>query len=63
VNTASNPGANNVLLLVQMVLLNYLALHGEIGRFQTLFPEQGLGTGAALDALVAFQPIVQGRIA
>ena len=63
VNTASNPGANNVLLLVQMVLLNYLALHGEIGRFQQLFPEQGLGAGSALDALVAFQPIVQGRIA
>jgi hypothetical protein len=63
VSTASNPGANNVLLLVQMVLLNYLALHGEIGRFQTLFPEQGLGAGSALDALVAFQPIVQGRIA
>jgi hypothetical protein len=63
VSTASNPGANNVLLLVQMVLLNYLALHGEIGRFQTLFPEQGLGAGSALDGLVAFQPIVQGRIA
>jgi hypothetical protein len=63
VNTASTPGANNVLLLVQTVLLNYLALHGEIGRFQTLFPDQALGTGASLDALVAFQPIVQGRIA
>lgn len=63
VNTASSPAANSVLLLVQTVLLNYMALHGEIGRFQTVFPEQALGTGTALDALVAFQPIVQGRIA
>jgi hypothetical protein len=63
VNTASSPAANNVLLLVQTVLLNYMALHGEIGRFTTVFPEQGLGSGAALDALVAFQPIVNGRIA
>lgn len=63
VNTASSPAANNVLLLVQTVLLNYMALHGEIGRFTQAFPEQALGSGAALDGLVAFQPIVNGRIA
>ncbi|MFO0335991.1 MAG: hypothetical protein ACK53C_13430 [Pseudomonadota bacterium] len=63
VSTASSPAANNVLLLVQTILLNYLALHGEIGRFTQLFPEQALGGAQQLDALVAFQPIVNGRIA
>ncbi|KPJ93141.1 MAG: hypothetical protein AMJ55_08670 [Gammaproteobacteria bacterium SG8_15] len=30
----TTPGANNVNLLAQMVMLNYLALHGEEGNFQ-----------------------------
>ena len=31
--TSSSPAANNVNLLVQTVLLNYMALHDETGRF------------------------------
>jgi hypothetical protein len=54
--TSSSPAANNVNLLVQTVLLNYMALHDDIGRYNTLFGS-ALGTGAALDALVAFAPI------
>ena len=54
--------ANNVLLLVQTVLLNYMALHGQQAMFSQVFPDQALGTGSALDALTAFAPIVNGKI-
>ncbi len=59
--TSSSPAANNVVGLVQTVLLNYMALHGETGQFNTLFGN-ALGTGTALDALIAFNPIVNGTI-
>lgn len=58
VDTASAPSANNVNLLVETVLLNYLALHGEQGQFNTLVPNQGLGNSVMLDSLTAFQPII-----
>lgn len=60
---ASSPAANNVNLLVQTVLLNYLALHGQAGQFNTLFGST-LGAGGALDAMIAFEPIApSGTIA
>ena len=62
VDPASSPAANNVVLLVETVLLNYLALHGQQGQFSQLVPEQGLGSGTQLDALTAFAPIVNGTI-
>lgn len=62
VETASSPAANNVNLLVEMVALNYMALHGEQGNFASLFPSHGLGNSAMLDALTAFAPIVNGTI-
>lgn len=55
--TSSSPAANNVNLLVQTVLLNYMALHGETNLYNGLFGN-ALGTGAALDGLTAFNPIV-----
>jgi hypothetical protein len=58
---SSSPAANNVNLLVQTVLLNYMALHGEAGNFNTLFGS-ALGAGSALDGLIAFEPIVNGKI-
>ena len=58
---SSSPAANNVNLLVQTVLLNYMALHGETGQYNTLFGS-ALGSGAALDGLIAFNPIVNGTI-
>ena len=54
--TSSSPAANNVNLLVQTVLLNYMALHDDVGRFNQLFGS-ALGTGTALDGMVAFSPI------
>jgi hypothetical protein len=62
VNTTSSPAANSVEQLVQTVILNYMALHGQQGQFGTLFPNQGLGSGASLDAITAFEPIVNGKI-
>jgi hypothetical protein len=62
VETASSPAANNVNLLVETVVLNYLALHGEQGRFGTIFPQHGLGSVALRDSLLAFGPIVSGTI-
>lgn len=59
--TSSSPAANNVNLLVQTVILNYMALHGEQGSFNGLFGN-ALGTGTSLDGLVAFDPIVSGTI-
>jgi hypothetical protein len=42
-----------------MVILNYMALHGEQGLFamENFFPSQGLGDPAALDRYIAFQPL------
>ena len=62
VETASSPAANNVNLLVETVVLNYMALHGEQGQFGQRFPTNGLGSAALQDSLIAFEPIVNGRI-
>jgi len=54
---SGTPGANNVNLLVHMILLNYMALHGEQGQFPTLFPNHGLGDNTLLDRFIAFGQI------
>ena len=45
---------------METVILNYMALHGEIGNFNTAFPNQGIGDNKMLDRMTAFQPIVTG---
>jgi hypothetical protein len=62
VETAASPAANNVNLLVETVILNYMALHGEQGNFSALFPSNGLGSASLRDSLTAFDPIVFGTI-
>jgi hypothetical protein len=62
IETAGTPAANNVNLLVESVILNYMALHGEQGDFGTRFPGHGLGSAALQDSLIAFNPIVNGTI-
>jgi hypothetical protein len=62
VDTSSSPAANNVNLLVETVLLNYMALHGEQGQFASAFPLHGLGSPTLRDSLIAFNPIVSGKI-
>lgn len=61
VATASSPAANNVNLLVDVLLLNYLALHGESGLYSGLFGST-LGNSTSMDALTAFTPICNGII-
>lgn len=62
VETASSPAANNVNLLVQTVLLNYMALHGEQGQFANIVAGQSLGNSSLMDTLTAFEPIVTGTL-
>jgi len=62
VQRAATPAANNVNLLVNTVILNYMALHGEEAMFDQVVPNHGLGTVAMRDGLTAFQPIVNGQI-
>ncbi len=63
-----NPAANNVNLLVQTVMLNYMALHGTSAQsqFELAFTNKGLlhglGSSGIMDRLTAFQPIVDGSI-
>jgi hypothetical protein len=63
VDTTSSPAANSVEQLVETVVLNYMALHGDQGNFSALFPNQGLGGTAQQEAITAFAPIVNGTIA
>jgi len=63
---AATPAANNVNLLVNTIILNYMALHGEQGNFGNLLMpnwNHGLGGAAQMDAMTAFTPIVNGTIA
>ena len=59
VETSATPAANNVNLMVDMVVLNYMAMHGEEGLFDTagFFPGQGLGDAGSWQRYIAFQPL------
>ncbi|AUM13893.1 general secretion pathway protein GspF [Ketobacter alkanivorans] len=57
VETASSPAANNPNLLVETVVLNYMALHGQQSSFSTAFPGHGLGGSSARDGLTVFQTL------
>jgi hypothetical protein len=70
-NTTGSPAGNNVPNLVQMVVLNYLALHSAnaASNWPGLWPAPNLnntlGSGATLDPLIAFQPLaglVNGKV-
>ncbi len=58
IETASTPFANSVTQLAEMVVLNYLALHGEEAMFNTVLTNPGLGTAAAAAPFIAFNRIV-----
>ncbi len=63
VQRAATPAANNVNLLVNTVLLNYMALHDEADQFGNVFPNHGLGNATMQDSLTAFTPICSGTTA
>jgi hypothetical protein len=58
VNSTSSPAANAVNLLAETVILNYMALHGQAGAFQSMTYASGIGTGlgaaSTYDSLIAF---------
>ena len=70
INTSGSPGGNNVFNLAQMIVLNYIALHDASapatfaslntmagGGWGTPNVNNTLGTGTALESLIAFQPL------
>ncbi len=59
VDTSSSPAANNVNLNVEMLILNYMALHGEQNLFAEsgFFPGHSLGSASNRDRFTAFQPL------
>ena len=52
--TSATPAANNVNLLVNTVLANYMALNGDIATFASTFPNHGLGD---YEKMVSFNPL------
>ncbi len=64
VDRSGTPGANNVNLLVEMILMNYMALHNEQNLFGSAgyFPGNALGDATNIDRLTAFAPIVSGTV-
>ena len=61
---AATPMANNVNLLVNAVVLNYMALHNQVGDFTNLYTGLGIshGLGTDLDRYIAFNNIVDGTV-
>jgi len=62
--TSATPAANNPNLLVNMLLLNYMAVNGPsvgftdvISEFNFLFPNHGLGSDASLASYIAFDAL------
>jgi hypothetical protein len=60
--TSAFAGANAVNLLVETVILNYMALHGEEANFATLFPTHGLGSSTNRDGLTMLAPLCNGTL-
>ena len=58
VETSSSPFANSVTSLAELVVLNYLGLHGEESMFGTVLGNPGLGVGAAVEPYISFEPII-----
>jgi len=59
--TSSSPAANNPNLLVNMVVLNYMAANGQsVSDFESLYSTNGLshGLGSGLDSYIAFDKLV-----
>jgi len=57
VNGGSSVCANSPRALVDVMVANYLALHDQLGKIQTLFPNSALNNPTLIDNHVAFAPI------
>lgn len=60
VDTTSSLAANNVNLLAETVVLNYMALHGEQANYTSLPGLSGITDSNLIDSLTAFNNIVSG---
>ena len=58
VETSATVVADEPALLAEAIVLNYMALHNEEANFGSVLPGHSLGSGAALDSLIAFAPIL-----
>lgn len=57
--TGSSPAANNVNLLVNTVMLNYMALNNDLAAFTDIYTQLGISHGLGnIDDYVAFNAIV-----
>jgi len=54
VDLASHPAANSVTNLVELIVLNYLALHGNEGMMPGLFPNSVYASTTMIDRYTAF---------
>jgi hypothetical protein len=67
VASTGSPGANAVNLLAEMVVLNYMALHGQEGNFQGMHwasgVSTGLGSSGTYSSLIGMPQIVSGPVA
>ncbi|MDE2220074.1 MAG: general secretion pathway protein GspF [Gammaproteobacteria bacterium] len=67
VASTGSPGANAVNLLAEMVVLNYMALHGQEGGFQGMHwasgVSTGLGSSGTYASLIGMPQIVSGPVA
>jgi hypothetical protein len=67
VASTGSPGANAVNLLAEMVVLNYMALHGQEGNFQGMHwasgVSTGLGSSGSYASLIGMPQIVSGPVA
>jgi hypothetical protein len=61
VNATGSVAANAVNLLAETVVLNYMALHGQAGSFQSVVWDggvaQGLGSSSSYQSLIAFEQL------
>jgi hypothetical protein len=58
VETGTASFSNNVTQLAELIVLNYLALNNQIGKFSQVLPTHGLGPASGWDQLVPFQSLV-----
>lgn len=57
VETSATPFANSVTTLAELVVLNYLALHGQEALLGMVLDNPGIGTGANVEPYIAFDAI------
>lgn len=58
VNRSALAISDNVSLLTESVVLNYLSLTSQEGKFVEIFPQSALGSDTTLDSYIAFEGLI-----